>query len=252
VLGKRPLGFYSRAYEFARYPRRVIANPLVTVFGPVFARLQGDRLRLSQAFYRAAHVILRSGFLISGAFALVMPEFIHLIIGDQWQPMLLTFRLMLVYTLLDALLMLCGNLLLAVGRPQTLQRSRLIQALFFIPTVIGGAQLWGINGVALAADGMLAVGCGVLYREIRKVVDFSLFRLGFWPLVALAIAWGVGLWMEANWQPTSLWSLAAGKLTLFVGLYLGLLLLAERGDYMRGLRWVWANMGWEGRRKTVS
>nr|HID14826.1 hypothetical protein [Anaerolineae bacterium] len=84
ALGKTPLGYYSRAYEFARYPRRVIANPLVSVFGPVFARLQGDRLRLSQAFYRAAHVILRSGFLISGAFALVMPEFIHLIIGDQW------------------------------------------------------------------------------------------------------------------------------------------------------------------------
>jgi O-antigen/teichoic acid export membrane protein len=61
ALGKMPLGYYSRAFEFARYPRRVVANPLVSVFGPVFARLQGDRLRLSQAFYRAAHVILRSG-----------------------------------------------------------------------------------------------------------------------------------------------------------------------------------------------
>jgi len=31
-LGKTPLGYYSRAYEFARYPRRVIANPLTSVF----------------------------------------------------------------------------------------------------------------------------------------------------------------------------------------------------------------------------
>jgi len=243
VLGKAPLGYYSRAYEFARYPRRVIANPLVGVFGPIFARLQRDRLRLSQAFYRAAHIILRSGFLISGAFALVMPEFVHLVIGDQWQPMLLTFRLMLIYTLLDALLMLCGNLLLAVGHPEGLQRSRLIQALFFIPAVIVGARLGGINGVALAADGMLAVGAWVLYRQIRQVVDFSLFRLGFWPLVALTMAWGVGLWAEGVWQPANLWLLAGGKTALFAGLYLGLLLAAERGDYLRGLRWVWASMG---------
>lgn len=239
ALGKTALGYYSRAYEFARYPRRVVANPLVSVFFPVFARLQDDRLRLSQAFYRAAHVILRTGFLISGAFALVMPEFIHLVIGDQWQPMLLTFRLMLVYTLLDALLMLCGNLLLAVGCPQGLQRSRLIQALFFIPAVIGGSLLWGINGVALAADGMLALGSWLLYRRVRNIVDFSLFRLGFWPLVASAIAWGAGLWVEWNWQPANLLLLAGVKLALFATLYLGLLGLTERGDYLRALQWVW-------------
>lgn len=242
ALGKTPLGYYSRAYEFARYPRRVVANPLVSVFGPVFARLQGDRLHLSQAFYRAAHVILRTGFLISGAFALVMPEFIHLVIGDKWLPMLLTFRLMLVYTLLDALLMLCGNLLLAVGRPKGLQRARLIQTLFFIPAVIGGARLWGINGVALAADGMLAMGSWVLYRQIRNVADFSLFRLGFWPLVALAVAWGAGLWVEGMWHPINLWLLAVGKLVLFTGLYLVLLTATEGSDYLRGLRWVWASV----------
>ena len=242
VLGKTALGYYSRAYEFARYPRRVVANPLVSVFVPVFARLQDDRLRLSQAFYRAAHIILRTGFLISGAFALVMPEFIHLVIGDKWLTMLLTFRLMLVYTLLDALLMLGGNLLLVVGQPKALQRTRLVQTLFFVPAVIGGSRLWGINGVALAADGMLAVGSWVLYQQIRNVVDFSLFRLGFWPLVALAIAWGAGLWVEWNWQPTNLWLLALGKLILFAGLYLGLLMAAERGDCVRGLRWVWASV----------
>ena len=96
ILGKTPLGYYSRAYEFARYPRRVVANPLVGMFMPIFARLQHDRLNLSRAFYRVAYIILRTGILVAGAFALVMPEFIHLIIGDKWQPMLLVFRLMLI------------------------------------------------------------------------------------------------------------------------------------------------------------
>jgi len=172
-----------------------------------------------------------------------MPEFIHLVIGDQWLPMLLTFRLMLVYSLLDALLMLCGNLLLAVGRPQGLQRSRLAQALFFIPAVALGARLWGINGVALAADGMLLVGGWVLYQQIQNVVDFSPFKLSFWPLVALVVAWGAGWWLEWRWHMTANWMSAVGKLVLFAGLYLALLTAAERGDNIRGLRWVWETMG---------
>jgi O-antigen/teichoic acid export membrane protein len=240
MLGEAPLGYYSRAYEFAHYPRRVIANPLVSVFTPVFARLQVDRRRLSQAFYRVSHVILRTGFLISGAFALVMPEFIALVIGTQWQPMLLTFRLMLIYTLLDALLMLSGSLLLVVGDPRGLQRSRLVQALFFIPAVIAGAYLWGINGVALAADGMLVIGAATLYPSLRKVVDFSLFKLAFWPLMALGGAYGAGLLVEARWALPSLWLSAAAKLALFTAVYAGALAFIERGDYLRGIRWIWA------------
>lgn len=238
TLGGVALGYYSRAYEFARYPRRVVANPLVSVFQPVFARLQADRLRLSQAVYRAAYVILRAGFLVAGAFALVMPEFIHLVIGDQWMPMLLTFRLMLVYTLLDALIVLGAQLFFAVGRPQAFQRTALAQTLFFIPAVMIGAYLGGINGVALAADGMLLVGCVVLYRYLRGVVDFSLARLVAWPLSALIIAGGTGLALEQFWLEGSTWATAAIKLVLFSGLFVGLLLIGERRDMLEGARWI--------------
>ena len=238
ALGRIPLGYYSRAYEFARYPRRVVANPLVSVFAPVFAQLQADRKRLSQAFYRAAHVILRSGLLISGAFALIMPEFIGLVIGVQWRPMLSTFRLMLLYTLLDALLLLGETFLVAVGDPQRLSYTRVRQVLFFIPAVIGGAYLWGIDGVALAANAMLIVGTCVLYPGLRKIIDFSLFRLGFWPVIALSLSYGAGLLLESLWAETSMWVSAVVKLILFTGLFVGTLLLTERSDYLRAFRWV--------------
>lgn len=238
ALGRAPLGYYSKSYEFALYPRRVLANPLVSVFGPIFARLQGDRLRLSRAFYRSAYTILRTGFLVAGAFSLAIPEFIHYVIGDQWQPLLWTFRLMLVYTLLDPLLMLVEHLLLAVGRPQDLQRARLAQLAFMVPAVVVGAWLGGINGVALAADGMLLVGAAWLYRPLRQVVDLSLRRLLFLPAAGLALAWAVGLAIEA-------WALWAGpgilalKLVAFVLLFGGLVLALEREDYLRALRELW-------------
>lgn len=239
VLGQAVLGYYSRAYEFARYPRRVFALPLVSVFHPIFARLQDDRQRLSQAFYRAAYVIFRVGGLISGVFALLMPEFIHLVIGNQWAPMLLTFRLMLVYTLLDSLLLLSGNLLFAVGRPHLGWNTMRIQALFFIPAVILGAAVWGINGVALATNLMLVIGWLVVYRYLRQLVDFSPFRLFFWPTLALVGAYAVGLVIEATWQSASLVLLVSGKVIGFSMLYLGMLMIAERADMFRSLRWAW-------------
>ncbi len=238
ALGKIPLGYYSKAYEFARYPRRVFANPLTSVFGPVYAKLQKDRLALSRAFFRSSHVILRTGFLVCGLFALVMPEFIHWVIGDRWMPMLWTFRLMLVYTALDPVLMLFGNLMLAVGRPWVLQRVRMAQLAFFVPAVVVGAHLWGINGVALAADGMLAVGVWRFYPYLREVVDFSPRRLALWPAVALFLGMALRLVGEAYLTDgTGLLCLAA-KTGLFTALYLGILTLAEGRDYFRGLSWL--------------
>jgi O-antigen/teichoic acid export membrane protein len=235
ALGKVPLGLYSRAYEFAHYPRRVLANPLVTVFTPVFARLQNDRLRLSQAFFRSAYIILRSGFLVAGAFGLVMPEFIHYVIGDKWLPMLWTFRLMLIYTVLDPILLLVGGLLLAVGRPRDLRNATVAQTVFFIPAVILGAYLWGINGVALAADGMLLIGAVRLYRPLRQVVDFSFSRLVAWPALALAVAWGGGFLAEVFAWGAPIQALAL-KLGIFGLLFGGFLLGVERADLLAGMQ----------------
>ncbi len=235
ALGKVPLGLYSRAYEFAHYPRRVLANPLVTVFTPIFARLQDDRLRLSQAFFRSAYIILRSGFLVAGAFGLVMPEFIHYVIGDQWQPMLWTFRLMLIYTVLDPFLMLVSNLMLAIGRPRDLQNANIAQGLFFIPAVVLGAWLWGINGVALAADGMLLLGALWLYRPLRQTVDFSAARLMGWSVLALVIAWGGGFLVEAFAQGTTA-EILTMKVILFGFVFSGFLVTAERNDLAAGVQ----------------
>src|SRR5439155_6953443 len=153
-LGNVALGYYSRAFDFARYPRRVVANPLLNVLTPTFARLQADRHRLSQAFYRGEHLLIRSGFYLSAMFALVVPEFVLLIIGARWTPMILTFRLMLVYALLDVILLLAGGLLIATGRTRDIQRVTVAQIFFFIPDVIVYSYLLGVSGVALVSDAM--------------------------------------------------------------------------------------------------
>jgi O-antigen/teichoic acid export membrane protein len=57
---------------------------------------------------------MRAGFLFSGVLVLVTPEFVRILLGDRWLPMVTAFRLMTIYALLDPLLLTAGNLLTAI------------------------------------------------------------------------------------------------------------------------------------------
>ena len=240
-LGGQSLGFYSRSYEFARYTRRAVANPLVTVFVPIFARLQQDRAALSRAFYRVAYLIVRVGFLISGAFALVMPEFIELAIGQKWRPMLLTFRLMLVYCLVDSLIVLGEGLLVALGRTRQVRTVNLIQALTLVPGVIVGAEVAGIEGVAVAADLMLVVGLLVILNYLKQSIDFSFFKLFALPLLILLLAWGAVSFIDQSWRP-GLLATGIFKLMSFGGVFAGLLAAFEFRNLLIGVKWAWGHL----------
>ena len=185
VLGETALGFYSRAYTFATYPRAVLAAPLNAVTGGTYAELKDDRRRLSKAFFRANAALVRTGFLLAGLLALIAPEFIVLLLGAKWLPMLDAFRLMLVFTLLDPIKMTVADLFIAVGQPEQVARARAVQlAVLVAGLFILGLPL-GITGVALAVDLMLVVGIVILLWQARQYVDFSTARLFVPPTLGL-------------------------------------------------------------------
>ncbi len=235
ALGSTALGFYNRAYEFARYPRRLVATSLVTVMTPVFARLQHDRQHLSRAFFRVVSLLIRVGLLVSGSILVVTPEFVYYVLGDRWLPMVFTLQLMTIYMVLDPLLILGNNLLLALGIPEAVARARLLQLVFFVPGVILGARFAGIHGVALVADGMLLLGIGVVYRYARRHVTYSLWRMMGWPLFAVAGAMAVLL---LGFGPQTLQSpqpplIALVKWGVYVLVFGGILGTAERRELVR-------------------
>ena len=238
-LGDTPLGFYSRAYEFAGYPRRAVANPVLSVFFPTFARLQDDRLRLSRAFFRVTSLMIRAGGLFSLLFILAAPEFIRLFLGEKWLPMVLTFQLMIVYTLLDPLVVAVNNLLSATGHPGIIVRVRVVQVLVFVPAVFGLGTWLGIDGVAIAADLMMVAGGILLFYYARRVVDFSLRTLWLWPLVALLLGSAALVALNPLWQQVDAWVVLAGKAVVGTGVYGGLLWLVERNQLLTGWRMVW-------------
>ncbi|MFW6116580.1 MAG: lipopolysaccharide biosynthesis protein [bacterium] len=235
VLGAVALGFYSRAYEFARYPRRVIGNPITRVFFPAYAKLQHDRKRLSKAFYRASSFMIRLGFLFSLVFALVVPEFVRIFIGDKWLPMVSAFRLMLLYTLLDPLVLTAGQLVTAVGQPQILTRIKAFQLLCFVPAVVILARYFGINGVAVGADLMLVLGMVLVLPHVRQFADFSWWEMFRWPSLALCLGGGSALLADRYVSTTSDWLSLLTKGGTATVVYTVVLLAFEYPDYRQVL-----------------
>lgn len=229
VLGEYAMGLYSRAYMFATYPRRILAVPAAAVALGAYAELKGDRAALSRTFFRINALLVRAGFGMAGALALIAPEFVLLVIGDKWLPFVPAFRLMLIFTLLDPLKQTVADLFVGLGDPGRVARVRLWQLGILLVGLALLGRPYGIVGVALAVDLMLVVGVGLLLWQARAVVDFSPVALFGAPLAALAVGLAAGRaaigWLDVAATP---WLSAAVKLGVFAVLYAALLLTLER------------------------
>jgi O-antigen/teichoic acid export membrane protein len=231
ILGSRPLGYYSKAYEFANYPRRVIREPVVQVLFPAFAKVQDDPLRLSKAYYRASSLIVRAGFLLGGILVLGAREFVVVFLTPKWIPMAVTFQLMVLYVLLAPLRTISGDLATAVGRPEFYTRTRVFEGAISIPLVILGARLWGIQGVAVAVDVVLLVGLAVILYQIRCLVRVSFLRMLLYPTLAVGAGLLLGWRVSGIMSGTPLAQLTVKTLGLGIT-YSLILLLLEGRDYI--------------------
>lgn len=227
-LGDEQLGYYSRAYKFAIYPRLVLALPINAVLVGTFAELKSERARLSKAFFRISVVLTRAGFLLAGGLAIVAPEFISLFLGEKWLPILEPFRILLVFALVDPLRMTVSSLFIAAGQPQKMSYIRLSQLLAFVLGLFTLGTRYGVLGVALSLDIVALLGLALSLVMVRSFVDFSLPRLTLPPLAALGaglvLAW---LWVAFGLLAGNPWVAFIAKGMVFCLGYGGMITLLE-------------------------
>ena len=230
-LGKTALGHYSRAYTFSSYPRKVLAAPINSVAAGTYAELKENPKQLSQAFFRANALLVRTGFFMAGFLALIAPEFIYLVIGKQWLPMLDAFRLMLLFTLLDPIRATLSSLFIAVGKPEKVLWARVTQLGVLVSGLFIFGRLWGISGVAIAVNLMILIGIILLLWQARNYVQFSVMRLFGAP--ALALVGGLilaRLSIEIPGILGSYWRTGGVKSLVFGVIYLSIIIILEHKE----------------------
>lgn len=238
TLGATALGIYSRAYEIAGYPARVLATPVTHVFYSTFSALQGDRHELTRAVSLSNRFLVRAGFWIGVVLLIVVPEATAILLDESWLPMVPVFRWMMVYVVLDPLYINLSYLAMGVGHPEALVRVRLGQVFLFVIAVVALAHVWGVEGIAVAADLMMLAGVAALLVYDARYVRLELARMLGWPLCALLAASAVGMVLIFGVRWPGLWSALIGK-TLGVSLaFVAVLLVAERGTLLEYGGWL--------------
>lgn len=228
-LGNISLGYYSRAHNFATFPRRIFSNPLNNVAAGTYAELKHDLPRLSQAFFRVNAFLVRIGFAAAGLLALIAPEFILILLGEKWLPMLQIFRWMLIYTMIDPIKVTIANLFTAIGFPEIVVKVRFIQLIVLIPLLYILGSIAGSSGIAISINLVLLVGIVIMLWQAQRFVHYSIKKLFFIPTIAMvfALAGGV-LLLSILPQNINMWISLIAKSLLFGGIYISILLLLEK------------------------
>lgn len=149
VLGPVALGYYTVAYRLLWSGTRLLAGVISSVAFPALSRLQDHPERLRAAFYKGVRVAAVISFPMFVGLALIAPELVTVVFGEQWAPSAPVLRVLALIGLLHSVFYLNTSALMAAGRSGWVLRLNAVYAgLNVIAFLI--AVRWGIVAVAAA------------------------------------------------------------------------------------------------------
>lgn len=201
MISMEQLGYYARAYALACLPTTMVAHVIAKVAFPLYSKLQEDREKLSEAFSNTMRMIVVLTLPLAIGLAILAEEFVLLLFGQKWLPMVKMLQLLLIYSSLRPMFDNTGELFTAIGKPKIAGIILLIQAgavLLLCPLMI---WLWQASGAAIAVGLVMALGVFCAYYLLPQYVNISFVGLFAGPAVASVIGTAL-VWLVCTWvQP---------------------------------------------------
>lgn len=172
------LGPYALASRAIQLVVDAVSEPLQMVALPAFARLQDERERLHNAFYRSTEVAAAIAMPTFSGIVALAPSFVPLVFGPRWSAAVPLFQLMALYGLVRATLIFGHPLMLAIGRPG-------VYLLLFGSNVgltlalCSLAVWWSPAAVAGALSLAMSVHGGIFLAVCRKLTGISIRAMAF-------------------------------------------------------------------------
>ena len=233
ILSTEQLGYYARAYALACLPTTMIAHVVAKVAFPLYSRVQDDKDKLSEAFSSTMGGIIVLTLPLAVGMALLAPEFVVLLFGETWRPMIPLLRLLLIYASLRPAFDNTGELFTAIGRPKTAGLIQMAQAgvvLVLCPLL---TWKWGAQGAAVCVG--LAMGLGVIlaYRLVPRYVTISFAKTFAAPLAACLVA-VCAAWAGITAFPVAgLWAPLFLKGVIFFAAFAAVMALLRGRDFLQ-------------------
>ena len=173
VLGQRAVGFYSYGESRANTPTREISWPLIRVLFPGLSAVQHDHDRLASAYSRMQSVIFAVCAPAGVGFALVADQFVHVLLGDKWLPIIPIMQVISVVLACETIIVAVSPLAMTLGRTRELFTRDMIVFAIRMPVIILGLVLFGITGVLIARIVAMLSTVTIFLGFARNIVGVS-------------------------------------------------------------------------------
>jgi O-antigen/teichoic acid export membrane protein len=198
TLGSVALGYYTMPFNIIIMPSTKI-NPILTrVLFPLFSKMQGDKERLKQNFFKLLTLVSLVNFPIFFGLFVTAPLFIPVIFGDKWMNSIHLLQLLCGVGLLRSVGNPIGSLLMATGQVNISFHFNALKMFTQIPGIIIGAYVGGLTGVAVAYLILQVFYTALSYRYmIYRAVGPSLseYIQSFIPGAIASTIMGIVVWL---------------------------------------------------------
>jgi PST family polysaccharide transporter len=194
VVGQSAYGAYSVGWTLANTPIDKIGTLVLQVTPSIFSAVQNDRPALARYVLALTEAIAVVLFPLLIGMALVAPDFVPIVLGEQWDSMILPLQLLSTYACFRSILPLLSQILIVTGRERFAAHNMMLAAAVMPVAFFIGGWNWGLTGIAVA---WILVHPLIAYRQCRA----SLNEIGIgmryfltrplWPAISGCLVMGV-------------------------------------------------------------
>ena len=211
VLGSKPLGYYSRAYQLISTVPGMLGHLHNMVLFPAFSRAQSDRGYLEKALLVGTEATAALTLPLCAWGLVLGPEIIIVLLGPGWKSTIVPFQILSLGVYFRAGYRFAANIVMATGHVFSLSACQGIYGILIVVGAFFGAR-WGIAGVATATLGALLVFYVLLYAVTARVsgASFGSFvgvhvRPAFVFAILLATSAATRSWLlKLDWPPLAI------------------------------------------------
>jgi len=173
--GVQALGFYDRARYLAELGHYVVSFGAVQVAFPVYARLQAETERLSEAYRLTHYFLIRLMYPMLIWVALFPREILSVLYGARWLSAAPVLQWLALYGFLFPIIDNIKVLLTGIGRLKEAVWVRVWQTAVTVVVLAVAIPPWGARGVAAAVTlgDLAALGAGYVFLS-SSVRDLAL------------------------------------------------------------------------------
>lgn len=149
TLGSSALGPYRLAINFASIPAEKIGALIMRVTGPLFARIQDDKVLVRRYFLTINEILTLIVFPLAFGMAIVAPDLVQVVLGPKWIAAVGPMQCLALYMALRDTNALFGQILTSQRQTRFLMSMSILNFVV-MPCACYFASRWGASAIAAA------------------------------------------------------------------------------------------------------